>query len=140
MQTYPAASTCATAGKLPIAAIGAAAAVNNFGTEQFGFCVTTAALATVSVPYGDGVVNQDTTELCSAAPNNSGSATPNTANVTTKYGFDATNAISATGSTVMSKAPGALSTHKLSFIGNIANTTKAGIYGTALQFIATGTY
>jgi hypothetical protein len=138
MQTYPAASTCSVAGKIPIAAIGSTAATNAFGTEQFGFCVRTAAGATVSVPYGDGVANQDTTEQCASAPNNSGGASSTV--VLTKYGFDAASAISASGSTVLTKTPGVTTSHVISFIGNIAPTSKAGIYGTALQFIATGTY
>ena len=132
-------TTCAGAGGQAISAIGATQASYSAGTEQFGFCATTASGATVAAPYGDGSANTDTTTQCASAPNNSGSGTTNVT-TTTKYGFDQTNANSATGSTVLTKAPGAISSHTLSFMGSIANTTKAGIYGTTLQFIATGTY
>lgn len=132
-------TTCAGAGGQAISAIGAVQASYSAGTEQFGFCATTASGATVAAPYGDGSANTDTTTQCASAPNNSGSGTTDVT-TTTKYGFDQTNANSATGSTVLTKAPGAVSSHTLSFMGSIANTTKAGIYGTTLQFIATGTY
>ncbi|MFO0882388.1 MAG: hypothetical protein U0491_02975 [Candidatus Saccharimonadales bacterium] len=132
-------TTCSGSGGTSIAAIGASQASYATGTEQFGFCATTSAGVTVAAPYGDGVANQDTTTQCSAAPNNSGTGTTNTS-TTTKYGFDATNTNGATGSTVLTKTPGAVTSHTLAFMGSIANTTKAGIYGTTLQFIATGTY
>lgn len=132
-------TTCAGSGGTAIAAIGGTQASYAAGTEQFGFCATTASGATVAAPYGDGTANTDTTTQCASAPNNSGTGTTNTS-TTTKYGYDQTSANGATGSTVLTKAPGAISSHTLSFMGSIANTTKAGIYGTTLQFIATGTY
>lgn len=108
--------------------------------EQFGFCATTDTGVTVAAPYGDGVANQDTNTLCASAPNNSGGAV--SVVQSTKYGLDlsGTGVTSASGSTVLTKSAGAVSKLKLSFIGNIANTTKAGIYTTTLQFTATGTY
>ncbi len=132
-------TTCSGSGGTSITPIGATGTAYAIGTEQFGFCATTAAGTTVATPYGDGVLNTDTATQCSAAPNNSGTGTTNTTTAV-KYGFDQTNTNSATGSTVLTKAPGAITSHTLSFMGSVANTTKAGIYGTALQFIATGTY
>lgn len=112
-------------------------------SEQFGFCATTDEGVTVAAPYGDGVANTDTSTACASAPDNANTGSVSVATAT-KYGLNldsaGTGITSASGSPVLTKSAGAVSKLKLSFIGNIANTTKAGIYTTTLQFTATGTY
>lgn len=107
------------------------------GSEQFGFCafqsVAGTSNLTFSAPYNDATCNAQTTQTAGLAggPGGAGTAT---------FGFNRTDATSASGSQIASKPAGTESTATMAFIGNISYTTEAGIYQTTLTFIATGTY
>lgn len=117
--------------------------------EQFGFC-------SYQEPGGSGGLSVDTeydgqaaagTDNCADTFQSAGTSTPsiraddvaptpqdvNFAFITAELG-------STYGSRIATKAAGAFDTGTLAFIGNINNTTEAGIYTTVLTFIATGTY
>jgi hypothetical protein len=121
-----------------LSGMGAAAATayaSNLGNEQFGFCAYQSAAGSsnlaFSAPYNNGACNS--TSQTSGGASVGGEGTAN-------FGFDRTAAASANGSTVATKPAGTASTATLTFIGNISNTTEAGIYQTDLTYIATGTY
>lgn len=122
-----------------IAAMGAAASTGTVGTAQFGMCIdpTGASTFTIPVPYGSNTAGTDGAQNCASGyDDTTGNAAPGTA----QYAFDGANARSATGTTVASIAPGPMNSAAVAFMANISNTTKAGIYTSTLQFVATGSY
>lgn len=123
-------------GAFDVTAIGATAAASAPGTEQFGFCTyeTTGSGLTPTTPYDNANCNTTTQSAGTATPGGTGTAnfafdTNNTTGTTSTYGADFAH-----------KTAGSTSSGLLAFIGNISNTTEAGIYTTTLTFIATGTY
>jgi hypothetical protein len=129
-------------GGFDIAAIGAGPAQSAFGTEQFGFCTyqSSGSGLTPAVIY-DGTGSAS--GVCSNATQTAGTGSTGGAGAgaTAPYfAFDSANTNTTYGQTFASKAPGTTSQGKLAFLGNISNTTEAGIYQTTLTFIATGTY
>lgn len=128
-----------TTGSFSISAIGASAASSTAGTEQFGFCTYRdtgggAAGLVGTSPYDSANCNTTTQSAGTGTPGGVGTA---------QFAFD-TNATTGTTSTYghqfASKPAGDFSTGIIAFVGNIANTTEAGIYSTTLTFVATGTY
>jgi hypothetical protein len=96
--------------------IGGTQAGSTTGIEQFGM-----KLASSGAP------------LAATAPYNSAS----------NYAFDdnSTDGTQSTyGDEIASMGPGTVQTGTMTFMANIASTTEAGIYSTALTFIATGIY
>lgn len=126
-----------TSGSNTIDAMTATANTSTPGTEEFGFCTYQQAGSglTTSAPYNDATCDAQTSHTA-------GTATPGGAGTAT-FAYD-TNSTDGTGSTygdnIGSKTAGNFSTAELAFIGNISNTTEAGIYITTLTFVATGTY
>lgn len=128
-------------GSFNIAEIGAAAAASNAGNEQFGFCTytdagsTDAATLIPDAPYNNA--NCNTTTQTAGLTGGTGG------NGTAQFAFDSNNTTGTTstyGDLFATKTAGDFSTGIIAMIGNIANTTEAGIYTTTLTFIATGTY
>jgi hypothetical protein len=128
-------------GTFDIAQVGAAAAASNPGNEQFGLCTytdpgsTDGPTLTPDTPYNNGSCNTTTqTAGLNGGTGGQGSA---------QFAFD-TNTTDGTMSTygdrLATKEAGDFSTGVIAMIGNIANTTEAGIYTTTLTFVATGTY
>jgi len=123
-------------GSFDVSAAGASAVASAPGTEQFGFCnyQTTGSGLTPTAPYNDTNCNTTTQSAGTGTPGGTGTAnfafdTNNTTGTTSTYGQDFAH-----------KTAGATSSGVLAFLGNISNTTEAGIYTTTLTFIATGTY
>lgn len=120
-------------GSFDVAAIGGTAAASNPANEQFGFCSyqTAGSGLTPAAPYDDSNCNTTTQSAGTGTPGGAGTAqfAFNTANTNTTYGDVFAN-----------KTAGSTSSGVLAFIGNISNTTEAGIYSTTLIFVATGTY
>lgn len=114
--------------------------------EQFGFCTYEEAGTglTIDTDYdGDG----GGTYTCVDTTQSAGTGTPSltlddvgppVADVT--FAFLTSELTSTYGSIIATKAAGSFSTGTIAFLGNINNTTEAGIYTTVLTFIATGTY
>ncbi len=106
--------------------------------EFFGMCNYQSAGTGLAAdgPYDGG------TGDCSTTTNTSGTASTGGSG-TAQFAFD-TDPANGTGSTygqaIATKAAGDFSTGTLAFVGQVANTTEAGIYTTTLTFIATGTY
>jgi hypothetical protein len=125
--------TTLKSGSFDIAAIGATAASSTAGSEQFGFCTwqIVGATLTISTPYDNASCNSTTQTAGTGSTGGEGTA---------QFAFDETNTNTTYGQTIASATAGDFSTGELAFIGNIANTTEAGIYTTTLTFIATGTY
>jgi hypothetical protein len=113
-----------------IDAIASTPVVSAAGTEQFGMCADKngSAALTVAAAYTDSV-------------NNCQSLTTGTYSGTSKFGFDNTNVINASGSTVLSST-GAVSSVSggFAFVGNVAATTEAGVYTSNLNLVATGKF
>jgi hypothetical protein len=132
--------TCATGANVyTIKALGNTAISpypTGVGTEQFGMCVDTAGVTgtlTAVAPYKDTVNN------C-----NSG-LTTGVYTGSSLFGFNdsasAGGTNNAAGSLIMSSTGDIPSyTGSLSFVGNIAATTAAGVYTTSLNLVATGTF
>jgi len=104
-------------------------------SPQFGLCTwaaggTTANL-TPSAPYNDSNCHSTTESATTGTPGGTGGA---------NFGFNIANASSTYGDVLATEAPGAYAQGEIAFIGNISNTTVAGIYQTTLTFIATGQY
>jgi hypothetical protein len=123
-----------TTGSFTINAIGATATASSAGTEQFGFCnVSTAGTGlTASAPYNAATCDSATSQTAGTGSTGGAGAV--------LFAYDTANTNTTYGQTISSKAPGDYSTGEMVFLGNIANTTEAGIYTTTLTFIATGTY
>lgn len=109
--------------------------------EQFGFCTWQFAGTglTVDADY-DG--NNGGTDNCDDTTQTSGGPTTGGVGVTpdVTFAFITAELGSTYGSRIATKPAGSFSTGELAFVGNIDNTTQAGIYTTTLTFIATGTY
>jgi hypothetical protein len=127
-------------GAFSITAQGGTSAVTNPTNEQFGMCLwqsTGSGLTLPNATYNHASCN---TVVQNAGPSGTGNNTPGSAAGSAQFGFNTTNTTSASGDTIANKPAGSTSTATLAFIGNISNTTEAGIYTTNLQLIATGTY
>lgn len=126
-----------TSGGNTITAIGATATSSTTAAEQFGFCTYQQAGSglTPAAPYNDATCDAQTSHTA-------GTGTPGGAGTATfAYDTNGTDGTTSTyGDTIATKTAGNFSTGELAFIGNISNTTEAGIYTTTLTFIATGTY
>jgi len=114
-------------------------ATSTAGSEQFGLCTYESAGTGLveHVDYDGGTGTE-----CSSTTQTAGTGATGGAG-TADYTFD-TNGTDGTtstyGETIATKPAGDYSTGTLVFLGNISNTTEAGIYTTTLTFIATGTY
>jgi hypothetical protein len=133
-------------GSFSITAVGAAADISRAGTEQFGFCTyrdtaTATGLAAVA-PYNSVPGDPGISAACSSTSQTAGTATSGGAS-TAGFGFDTNSTdgtLSTYGDVIATKSAGGQSTGIIAFIGNIADTTEAGIYTTVLNLIATGIY
>lgn len=106
------------------------------GSEQFGLCTYESAAGSSSLSIAnvyDGDASGTTSTACT------GVTAPSTTN-SAAFTFDTSNTSTTYGQTIATKPAGTFSTGNLNFIGNISNSTEAGIYTTTLTFIATGTY
>lgn len=124
-------------GTYNITETGGTPAASSAGTEQFGMCTyqTAGSGLTVDSVY-DGGTNCGSTSQTAGTGSTGGAGTAT-------FGFDTgggSGTMSTYGDTVATKPAGNYSTSTLVFIGNISNSTEAGIYTTTLTFIATGTY
>ena len=127
-------------GAFDITAQGGTSAVTNPTNEQFGMCLwqsTGSGLTLPNATYNHASCN---TVVQNAGPSGTGNNTPGSAGGSAQFGFNTTNTTSASGDTIATKPAGNTSTATLAFIGNISNTTEAGIYSTNLTLVATGTY
>jgi hypothetical protein len=116
----------------------ATAYTSNGGNPQFGLCTwaaggTTANL-TPSAPYDGGGLG-----TCSTLSQSAGTSSYSTPGAVT-FGFDTPAASGTYGDILASSVAGPYAEGEIGFVGNISNTTVAGIYTTTLTFIATGTY
>jgi hypothetical protein len=120
--------TTLASGGYSITAIGAASAVSSVGTEQFGMCLwqSSGSGLTPAAPYNHANCSSVTTGMNLAG--------------TAQFAFDSAVTGAASGDDIGTKVAGTTSQAKLAFLGNIAWTTEAGIYQTALTLVATGTY
>jgi hypothetical protein len=121
-------------GSFDVAAIGSTAQSSSPGNEQFGFCTyqsTGSGLSAQTLYNNSNNCNSTTQTAGTATPGGAGSA---------DFAFDLTNINSTYGDVFANKDAGSTSSGVIAFIGNISNTTEAGIYTTTLTFIATGTY
>lgn len=120
-----------------ITGTGSTAAALSTGSEQFGMCAdkNASSALTVNATYADSV----STNNCAVAGLSTG-----TYSGTSRFGFNddsSTGTNSAGGSSVMtSSTPVTSVTGSFIFLGDIATTTDAGIYTTALNYVATGTF
>ena len=134
--------TTLTSGSNTITAIGATAASSNPNHDQFGMCTyvtnTGMTLAPQS-PYNNANCNT-TTQTANQAGNATGGAG------SAQFGFDtngSTGTTSTYGGVLASAATGVSAgsaTGVIAMIGNVAVTQAAGIYTTALTFVATSSY
>jgi hypothetical protein len=110
------------------------------GSEQFGLCVYQSAGTgmTIDTLY-DGDLAGNTSTDCTGTTDTAGTGTPGGDN-SAEFAFDTASTTGTYGDTIVTKPAGAYSTATFAFIGNISNTTEAGIYTTVLTFIATGSY
>jgi hypothetical protein len=126
--------TTLTSGSFTITGIGGSAAASAAGSEQFGFCTyetTATTTLTAAAPYNG--------PNCSSTTQTAGTGSTG-GNGTAQFAFDTTNVNTTYGQTFANKTAGSTSSGVIPFIGNISNTTEAGIYTTTLTFIATGIY
>lgn len=120
-----------------------AATASALGTEQFGLCVYESAGTgmTIDTLY-DGDSAGNTSTACTGTTQTAGTGSTGGHN-SAAFAFD-TNGTDGTGSlygdTLTTKPAGDYSTATIAMLGNISNTTEAGIYVSTLTFIATGTY
>ncbi|MGH7196043.1 MAG: hypothetical protein ACREGA_04685 [Candidatus Saccharimonadales bacterium] len=110
---------------------------SNPGRSQFGMCTfassgTTANLA-VSSNYNDGTGN------CAATTNTAGTGATG-GDHGAGFAFNSANTTSTYGDQIATESAGKYAVGTLAFLGNTSNTQVSGIYQTALNFIATGTY
>lgn len=125
-----------TSGGNTITAVGGTPAVSALGTEQFGLCVYESAGSglTEDTVYDGGLGTECASTTQTAGTGSTGGAG------TADYAFDTASTSTTYGDVLATKAAGDYSTGILAMIGNIGNSTEAGIYTTTLTFIATGTY
>ncbi len=120
-------------------------AASSPGTEQFGICTYRATasdpgLIPDTVYDGDNAGNTST--ACSGTTNTAGTGSTGGDN-SAYFAFDDNSTDGTTslyGDVIATKSAGDFSAGTLAMLGNVAYTTEAGIYTTALTFIATGTY
>ncbi|MGH7236995.1 MAG: hypothetical protein ACREGF_00480, partial [Candidatus Saccharimonadales bacterium] len=119
-------------GTTPITPIGSTAVASSAGTSQYGLCnYTSSGVVVPQAPYNDAA--------CSSTTQTAGT-TGTGGNGTAKFAFNTTNTLSTYGDILAQASAGAQTTGTVPMIGNINLTQPAGIYQTALTFIATGTY
>jgi len=109
----------------------ATAYASTAGTAQFGLCTYEATGTTItpaSTYSGTGPT------ACNTAASGYNLAS------TAIFGFNIANAASTYGDTLATVTPGATAEGIVGFLGNISNSTPAGIYTSTLTFIATGSY
>jgi len=122
---------------------GTAEDASAFGTEQFGFCNYQSAGSGMTFgPDNDWNVSEGGADDCSTTTQTAGTGSTGGigANSDSQFAYITSELTSTYGSTISTKPAGDYSTSTLAFLGNISNTTEAGIYTTTLTFIATGTY
>lgn len=135
--------TTLTSGSNTITA-NTAATASSPGNEQFGLCLYEqsggAGNLSIDTLY-DGDSAGNTSTACSGTTNTAGGGSTGGDN-SAAFAFDSSGSgtTSLYGDEIATKPAGDFSTARLSFLGNISNTTEAGIYTTTLTFIATGTY
>jgi hypothetical protein len=135
-----------TSGSFTVSGVGATAAKSAAGTEQFGFCTyqSTATIGAADIApvalyngtgggTGDCSTTTETAETAAPGGNGAGASEP-------FFAFDTASVNTTYGQVFANKPAGASCTGVIAFIGNIANTTEAGIYSTPLLFVATGKY
>lgn len=124
-----------TSGTNTIDAIGDTAVVSAAGTEQFGLCNYETAGSGMTFTYAtyDGGGN------CGSTTQSAGTGTTGGAGTAT-FGLDTTDTATTYGDPIATKPAGDFSTATVALLGNVSNTTEAGIYTSTLMFIATGTY
>lgn len=138
--------TTLTSGSFTVSPVGAGTAkapATTPGTEQFGFCTFQLAGTGLAIDTDyDGDDGAGAADDCSTTTQSSGTGTPGGtgANGDSQFAFITAELNSTFGSPIATKTAGTYSTGELAFLGNIDNTTEAGIYTTVLTFIATGTY
>lgn len=130
-------------GANDINAIGGTPATSTPGSEQFGLCAyrSSGTLMAIDTIY-DGATAAPAGE-CSGTVDNSGGTPTASDDNGAQFALDMDNTLGATstyGDTIATMAAGTSETATLSFLGNIASTTPAGIYTSTLTFIATGQY
>jgi hypothetical protein len=116
-----------------IAPVGGTFALSTPGTEQFGI-----GLDSSDTQSGAGY---SMTNLTAAANYNSAQGNINTPTIAAKFAF-LTSSVT-TPVTIASAAPGttvSCDTGSVRYIGNIATTTKAGVYKTTIAYIAVPTF
>ena len=109
----------------------ATAYASTAGTAQFGLCTYEATGTTItpaSTYSGTGPT------ACNTAASGYNLAS------TAIFGFNIANAASTYGDTLATVTPGATAEGIVGFLGNISNSTPAGVYTSTLTFIATGAY
>lgn len=117
--------------------VAATAYASTADAPQFGLCTyavsgTTANLTAATTYNGGTNCNTVTQTAGFGSVGGNGSAT---------FGFNIASASTYYGDTLATfPSAGGYATGDVAFLGNIANTTIAGIYTTTLKFIATGTY
>lgn len=131
-----------TSGSNTIDAIGGTPVASAATTEQFGFCTYQSAGSGLTAdPVYDGDSVGSNPADCTGTTQSAGTGTTGGAG-TTDFAYDTSGSgtTSTYGDDIASKIAGDYSTGTMVFIGNISNTTEAGIYTTTLTFVATGTY
>lgn len=121
-----------SSGTGSIAAIGGTSALSAPGTEQFGLGIDSS-----DTQSGNGY---SFTNLSAAANYNSANGNINTP-VAARFAFVTTSV--STPVTIASASPGttvACDTGSVRYIGNVATTTKAGVYKTTISYIAVPTF
>ena len=109
------------------------------GSEEFGLCLYESAGSGLT---RDTVYDGGSGAECSGTSQTAGTGSTGGDN-SAEFALDTNNTTgtrSTYGDTLATKPAGDYSTATMAFLGNIANTTEAGIYTTTLTFIATGTY
>lgn len=119
-----------TAGSFTIPGM-TSATTSSAGTSQFGMCTYESSGSAIT-PVSNYNTNCSSTTQTAGTGSTGGAGTSNfyfPAAVSTTYGDVIANVVA-----------GASSTGIVAFLGNISLTQQAGIYTTALKFIATGTF
>jgi hypothetical protein len=120
-------------GTNSIAPIGATAVLSTPGTEQFGLGIDSSDT--------QGSNGYSFTNLVAAAQYNSSQGNINTPTIAAKFAFLTS---SVTTPVTIASAPGGTTvscdTGSVRYVGNIATTTKAGVYKTTIAYIAVATF
>jgi hypothetical protein len=132
-------------GGQSIAAMGAnPGALDSNGTSQFGLCTYEAAGSsnlTFTNETGGASGAYDNSN-CTLADLTQTATYGSTGGISgsPKFGFNTTATTTAAGDPLATEAPGSQSVGVIAMIANVGVTQQAGIYTTALSFIATGSY